>query len=247
VSNRRTLMAVAAIILALMAGVGVYVYASNADKRAQRDAQFVDALVADSDIAKGTTGAEAIQAGLVHTAKVARGSIPAAIVTDMNSLADKVAAAQIDNKQFITAQTFIKPDQGGGGGTFAAAIASKDLVAVSISVDQDRGVANQIAAGDHVDVAITKSDTNGNPTTTFLLSNLKVLAVGAATIAQQQSAGGTAPPVQLSGLLTFEVTPDQALQLISAKSSGNIYLVLLPPGAGSTPTTGTTRAPAASR
>jgi Flp pilus assembly protein CpaB len=239
-------MAVAAIILALMAGVGVYSYASNADSRAESSAQFVDALVANTDIAQGTTGAEAIQAGLVHTAKVARGSVPVAIVTDPNSLTDKVAAARIDAKQFITAQSFITPDQGGGGGTFAAAIATKDLVAMSISVDQERGVANQIAAGDHVDVAITKSLNNIN-TTTYLLSNVKVLAVGAATIEQQKSAGGTAPPVQLSGLLTFEVTPDQALQLISAKNDGNIYLVLLPPGANAPTTTGTDKAPAASR
>ena len=240
-------MAVAAIILALMAGVGVYVYASNADSRAERDAQFVDALVANSDIAKGTTGAEAIQAGLVHSAKVARGSVPTAIVTDINSLNDKVAAAQIDNKQFITGQTFITPEQGGGGGTFAAAIATKDLVALSISVDQERGVANQIAAGDHVDIAITKNDANNIPTTTYLMTNVKVLAVGAATIEQQKSAGGTAPPVQLSGLLTFEVTPDAALQLISAKNGGNLYLVLLPPGAAGSTTTGSTKAPAASR
>jgi Flp pilus assembly protein CpaB len=172
--------------------------------------------------------------------------VPVAIVTDPNSLTDKVAAARIDAKQFITAQSFITPDQGGGGGTFAAAIATKDLVAMSISVDQERGVANQIAAGDHVDVAITKSLNNIN-TTTYLLSNVKVLAVGAATIEQQKSAGGTAPPVQLSGLLTFEVTPDQALQLISAKNDGNIYLVLLPPGANAPTTTGTDKAPAASR
>ena len=56
-SNRRTLMAAAAIVLAAVAGIGVYMYASNADKRAQQDARFVEALVATSDIAKGTTAA----------------------------------------------------------------------------------------------------------------------------------------------------------------------------------------------
>ena len=45
-SNRRTLMAAAAIVLAAVAGIGVYVYASNADSRAQENAQFVDAFVA---------------------------------------------------------------------------------------------------------------------------------------------------------------------------------------------------------
>ena len=47
VSNRRTLMAAAAIVLALVAGIGVYVYASGADKRAQENASFVDAYVAN--------------------------------------------------------------------------------------------------------------------------------------------------------------------------------------------------------
>ena len=87
------------------------------------------------------------------------------------SLDDKVAAARIDAKQFITAQTFITPEQGGGGGTFAAAIATKDLVALTISVDQERGVANQIAAGDHVDIASTKGVNNVN-VSTFIMTNL---------------------------------------------------------------------------
>ena len=57
-------MAAAAIVLALVAGIGVYMYASGADKRAQDNASFVDAYVANADIAKGTTGAEVLQAGL---------------------------------------------------------------------------------------------------------------------------------------------------------------------------------------
>ena len=78
-SNRRTLMAAAAIVLALVAGIGVYMYASGADKRAQENASFVDAYVANADIAKGTTGAEVLQAGLVDKEKVAKGSVPPSI------------------------------------------------------------------------------------------------------------------------------------------------------------------------
>ena len=73
-SNRRTLMAAAAIVLALVAGIGVYMYASGADERAQENASFVDALVTNSDIAKGTTGNEIIQAGLVSKERVAKSS-----------------------------------------------------------------------------------------------------------------------------------------------------------------------------
>ena len=112
VSNRRTLMAAAAIILAAVAGIGVYVYASNADSRAQENAQFVGAFVATSDIAKGTTGQEAVQAGLITKEKVARSSVPPSMITSENDLADKVAASRIDTKQFITAQTFVSRRRG---------------------------------------------------------------------------------------------------------------------------------------
>jgi Flp pilus assembly protein CpaB len=236
-------MAAAAIVLALVAGIGVYTYASGADKRAQENASFVDALVANSNIAKGTTGAEVIQAGLVHTEKVAKGSLPPAIVTNVNDLVNKVASSQIDSKQFITAQTFVSAEDGTSS-YFAQSIATNDFVAVTVTVDADHGVANQIAPGDHVNIATTTTDQNGVPTTTYMLQNVKVLAVGATTISQQApvAADGSAPP-PASGVLTFEVTKDQALQVIAANSGASrIYLVLLPPdvpAAAPAPSSGT--------
>jgi Flp pilus assembly protein CpaB len=239
-------MAAAAIVLAAVAGIGVYVYASNADKRAQDNAHFVDALVATSDIAKGTTGQEALQAGLIEKQKVARGSVPPSIVTNVNDLVDKVTAGRIDTKQFITAQTFVSADEGAGG-PFAQAIAKQDLVAVTVNVDAERGVANQIAPGDHVDIATTTTDTNGVATTTYLLEDVKVLAVGALTVSQQPVAptadGSTPQPTVQSGLLTFEVSSDDALRVIDANNGqSKMYLVLLPPKLGSS--SGGTAAPA---
>ena len=91
-SNRRTLMAAAAIVLALVAGIGVYMYASGADKRAEENASLVDAYVANADIAKGTTGAELLQAGLIERAKVSKSSVPPTAITDPNSLNGLVLA-----------------------------------------------------------------------------------------------------------------------------------------------------------
>jgi Flp pilus assembly protein CpaB len=245
VSNRRTLMAAAAIVLAAVAGIGVYMYASNADKRAQDKVHFVDALVATTDIAKGTTGQEALQAGLIQREKVARGSVPPLIVTNVNDLVSKVAAARIDTKQFITAQTFVSAGEGVGG-KFAQAIAKEDLVAVSLNVDPERGVANQIAPGDHVDIATTATDQNGVSSTTWFLRDVKVLAVGAVTTLQPAAPaadGTTAQPTVQSGLLTFEVTSDDALRVIAANTGGGkLYLVLLPPKVGTT--SGGTASPA---
>jgi Flp pilus assembly protein CpaB len=248
-------MAAAAIVLALIAGIGVYVYASNADKRAQESASFVDALVATSDIAKGTTGEEAVQAGLIQSEKVAKGSIPPTIVTNINDLANKVASSGINSKQFITSATFISKDEGTGG-AFANSIAKEDLVAVTVTVDADHGVANAIAPGDHVNIATTATDGNGNAQTSYIMENVKVLAVGASTTqgvapgsaATSDQAGTPAPPTN-SGVLTFEVSKDDALRVIAANSgSSKIYLVLLPPGSSaSTSTAGTAKSPASSK
>lgn len=245
-SNRRTLMAAAAVVLALVAGIGVFVYASGADKRAAENAGFVDALVATSDIAKGTTGAEVLQAGLVKTAKVARSSVPPSIITNPNDLVGKVTASRLDSKQFITAQTFTSAEDGIGG-NFATAIAKQSLVAVSVHVDAERGVANQITPGDHVDIAITAEDGKGVTTTTYLLQNVKVLAVGPSTTLQTTPVGADGSAIS-PGLLTFEVSPEDALRVIGANAGNSkIYLVLLPPASGTSSSAGGTKTPAASK
>ena len=251
-SNRRTLMAAAAIVLAFVAGIGVYLYASGADKRAQDNASFVDALVANSDIAKGTTGAEVIQAGLVTKEKVAKGSLPASVVTNIDDLTDRVAAGPINAKQFITQGSWVS-SANGVGGPFSQSIASQDLVAVTVTVDADHGVANQITPGDHVNIATTTTDTEGNAQTTYLMNNVKVLAVGASTaqqeaaVAAQPAADGSTPP-QTSGVLTFEVSQDDTLRVIAANSgSSKLYLVLLPPSSTPTSSNGSAKATASSK
>jgi pilus assembly protein CpaB len=251
VSNRRTLMAAAAIVLALVAGIGVYMYASGADKRAQENASFVDALVANSDIAKGTTGAEAVQAGLVSSEKVAKGSVPASIVTKVDDLVDRVAAGPINAKQFITESSWVSAENGVGG-PFSQSIAAEDLVAVTITVDADHGVANQIAPGDRVNIATTTVDGEGNALTEYIMNNVKVLAVGASTaqqapISAEPAADGSTPP-QTSGVLTFEVSQADALRVIAANSGASkLYLVLLPPATSSSTISGGTKAAASGK
>ncbi len=252
-SNRRTLMAAAAIVLALVAGIGVYLYASGADSRAQDNASFVDALVANSDIAKGTTGAEVIQAGLVTQEKVAKGSLPASVITNVDDLNDRIAAGPINAKQFITEGSWVSAVDGAGG-AFSQSIAAQDLVAVTVTVDVDHGVANQIAPGDHVNIATTTTDADGNATTGYLMDNVKVLAVGASTVQRsvapaETATDGSAPPAaQGSGVLTFEVSQADALRVIAANTgSSKLYLVLLPPATTSSTSSGGTKAAASSK
>ena len=110
-------MAAAAIVLALVAGIGVYVYASGADKRAAGERVVRRrATSPTSDIAKGTTGAEVLQAGLVRPGEGRQG-LGAAVDRSptSNDLVGKVAAGPIDTKQFITAGSFVSAEDGVGG------------------------------------------------------------------------------------------------------------------------------------
>ena len=245
-------MAAAAIVLALVAGIGVYMYAAGADNRAQDNASFVDALVANSDIAKGTTGNEIIQAGLIDKEKVAKSSLPPSIITNMNDLVGKVAAGPLNAKQFVTSAAFVS-EEDGTGSAFANTIKSQDLVAVTVTVDADRGVANQIAPGDHVNIASKAVNPDGTPGPyEYILQHVKVLAVGASTAAQQAtqasgSADASATAPTNSGVLTFEVSKDQALQVINANNGGGqIYLVLLAPDTPA-PTSGAAKAAASGK
>jgi Flp pilus assembly protein CpaB len=226
-------IAVAAVLLAAVAGISVYLYVSGADRRAEEKVQLVDALVAARDIPKGTSGASALADGSIVASKVLRGSVPLSAVTDPEQLSGKVASSTIQARQFITDATFLAPSEGGGG-TLAAAIAAKDKVAVTISVDTARAVATQIAPGDRVDVAVV----GGDGTATVLLPDAKVLAVGQDTAAT--AAGGNGQPsagAASSGLITFELSQPDALALIGANRSSLIYLILKPlgaiPGSGS--------------
>jgi pilus assembly protein CpaB len=230
VGNRRTLIAAAAIVLAVAAGGGVYLYLSGADQRAEARVQLVDAFVAAQDIPKGTTGDTALSQGWITPAKVLRGSVPPAAVTDSGSLKGKVAAATIQSHQYITSASFVAPGEGGGG-SLAATISSKDMVAVTVSVDAERGVAGQIAPGDRVNIAVVQ-----NGTSNYLLQAVKVLAVGTQTAANTNS-GQAAAPAANSGLITFELSPDDALRVVNANKSGTLYLTLRPlAGGGGNPT-----------
>ena len=226
--NRRTLIAIGAAVLAAVAGLLVFVYVSGADTRAADKVDKVQAFVAVSDIPKGTTGDSALADGLIQAEDVLRGSVPPAAVTDSSLLGGKVAASKIEAKQYITAASFVAPSEGGGG-SLAAAIGDRARVAVTVSVDAERGVAGQIAPGDRVDIAVV---TDGSAA--YILSDVKVLSVGQETAGN--TAGGNGQPSTTaadSGLITFELSPEEALAVVAANKSGSLYLTLRPIAASS--------------
>lgn len=238
--NRRTLIAVVAVLLAAAAGVGAWSYVSGADQRAESKAKLVEAYVAKQDIAKGTTGDQVAGSGLLEKKAVPREAVPATALRNTALIKGKVAAAAISAGQFIVADQFVAPGQGGG----ISGSLPNGKQAITVSVDQAHGVAGFVNPGDHVNVIVTaklRKDPQApfNPNqpdniAAFMVQNVTVLAVGQQSDVPTSSSGKTTSTTQANsdtnrGLVTVEADAQDAERIAFAQQNYQIYLTLVPP------------------
>lgn len=244
--NWRVLTAIAAVVLAAIAGVLVFAYVDDADQRAERDQELVPVYIAAERVPLGTQGARALDSELITVEERRVKDIPASAIRPGGeaSINELVAAADIAPGQFIVQQSFIEPGdiQGTSG------LISEGMQAISIGVDETHGVAGFVTPGDTVSVILSfdatdleQPDAPALKTTAYLLPAVKVLAVGQTTEfgnGQDTDTNGdgvvdanddqSSEPVQ-RGLITLEVSPRQAEQIAQAERTGTTYLTLNPP------------------
>ena len=96
--------------------------------------------------------------------------------------------------------------------------------AVTVAVDDVRGVAGFIFPGDFVDVALTRTNSNVGPQdySEVILQHVKVLAI-------DQLAGERQERPTVAKAVTLEVTPEQALKTLLATNVGRLSLILRQP------------------
>jgi Flp pilus assembly protein CpaB len=258
VRNWRIISTVAAVVLAAIAGVLVWKYVTNADTRAEKDKHLVNALVAKQRIARGTLFDQILNDKNFEIKKIPEDALPPNRIlpgSDQALLAlykGKVAATDIFAGTPVVAEQFVGASQ--LVNTVAGAIA-KGKQAITLSLDQTHAVGGFLTPGDKVNVLlnftpkIIKNTATGKAeaivrdlrTTAFLLPGMKVIAVGSTTILPTSPAapapnvnGGvtttTQPETQPASLITLEVTPRQAEQIVHATIVGTVYLSLNPPG-----------------
>lgn len=235
-SNRRTLIAVAAAVLAVAAGVGAWAYVSGADQRAQDRAKLVEAYVARQNIAKGTSGDQVVSAGLLQIRRVPREALPPAAVKNSSTIKGKVSVAAITAGQFVVSDQFVAPGRSGGGigGTLP-----DGKQAITISVDDAHGVAGFITPDDHVNVIVAakvRKDPQAkfdpmapDNIAAFMVQNVQVLAVGQQAQSTSDKSGDSANQQKNRGLVTLAVDGQDAERLAFAQQNYAIYLTLVPP------------------
>jgi pilus assembly protein CpaB len=107
---------------------------------------------------------------------------------------------------------------GFGGRAALSTIMPKGARAVTIRVNDIAGVAGFVLPGDRVDILITQG-AGDDRSTDILMQNVKVLAI-------DQLTGTTAEKPVVAKAVTFEVSPEQAQQLILAQRVGALTLSL---------------------
>lgn len=136
---RRTLLAIAAVLLATIGTTLLYVYVSTADNRAQQRVDTVDVLVATADMDAGT-GASALRA---ESRKVpAFGVIPGA-VSRSEAVQGKVLTVKVFSGQQLSGRMF---------GSAAAGGLAPDHRAVSVQLPEADRVAGMLRSGSIVEV-----------------------------------------------------------------------------------------------
>ncbi len=248
-SSRRTIILIGAIVVGVLAAFATLRYVSGVEDQANENAKQVPILVATDTIPEGMSVAEASSLGLIAQAEISQSNVPVDAVDSTDQLGNKIAVVDISARTPITNSLWITQDE--AFVTNAERI-PEGMVAISVSVDQVRGVAGLIVPGDKVNLMVTgQANTDeeaaaaaGAATTTGVLTRpaytvyqgVEVLFVGqnAAVATAQQGAEGAEDEEasQLvqggSNLLTLSV-PQEAAEVVASVDSASIYLTLVPP------------------
>lgn len=250
-SSRRTLILIAAIVIGALAAYAVVTYVGGIEDRANENARRVPVVRIREDIPRGTLGADAVEFDLVEESEIAQEFFPATAISPeaLETIRAKAAVADLARGQVLVEGMFVDPVD---SQITAARRIADDNVAVTIAVDNIRGVAGLIVPGDFVNVMVfaendlcgggAEDEDGGAPlpadttavicrTARVLYQEVQVLFIDRSPIplpGEQLAAEGEEGPVAVNtGLITFQVPPEAA-QLLAAIQPDAFYLTLLP-------------------
>lgn len=248
-SQRRTLILVAAIAIGALASFLVWNYVNGVQDEAFNNAEQVPVYLVKESIPRGTPGLDAAQ--MIVKENIPRKFKPSNAITSIEDISGKVAVSDLVPNQVVVSDMFVDASDPLARATFAERLTkvggskdkpAEDQVAISINVDSVHGVAGLIQPGDYVNIMMApRSSADGASTkngTTFdaryLYQKAIVLAVGQNAVPQAGAAASATPsedpnaaqPENNAGLITLMV-PAKAAQYIASVEPSLIYLTLV--------------------
>jgi pilus assembly protein CpaB len=238
--DRRRLLLILAVFVAVIGTALVFLYVRGADSRAQKGVANVEALQATADIASGETYDAALAAGKISLQPVPQNVLDKNVgyQTSVETLKGKLAAVPIFAGQVIVTNQFGDSVKATSG-TLAI---PKGMIAISVNLTDPDRVAGNIQNGQEVAIFVTgelqKSATTTTPAantdiqaTRLLLPKVTVLNVGSPqppTTTTSTDENGTQTTEQLPRtLLTIAVTQKDAQKVIVASKALDLTFGLL--------------------
>ncbi len=213
VRNWRVVTAIAAVVLAALAGLLVFKYTQDQKDAAKKPFKLVNVLVVQSRVPKQTSFESALDTGLIERKDIVREAVPDTAIpgestdaTLKSTYAGRVASHDLVPGQAVVTSDFVTEGaiQSGLSGQLATdepKVGKNNAQAITINLDLTHAVGGFLSPGDRVNVIATvdiADATSGNSqkvtTTAFLIPGVKVLTVGAdtsATAAQASSASSS--------------------------------------------------------
>ncbi len=230
----RFVMVIVAIVLGLVAAYGVAVYVKGLKSKVENEQKLVKVLIAKEKIPAGTAFKDINKKNMASYREVPNKYRVYGAITSPDHIDSQVLAVPVSKGEQLTKDKFKVSNR--AGLSFAI---PNDHVAISIAVDEVKGVSGMIKAGDFVNVIATLSNqTNGQKVdmSKIILQKVRVLAVGS-TIAPSEGRAEEPKTVssrmgsgQSSGkqTITLSLGAGDAEKLVFAEEKGKVWLTLLP-------------------
>lgn len=252
----RIITLVAALLVAAVGAALVILYARQADERAVARYQPVEVVVAGRDLPEGTVMRDAFGQGYFTKKQVwvqdvvngaIRGDLPAELQDQVLAVplyqGEQLSTIKLTTAASVNDRLQLEP-VAADGSTPAPAPSPTPRPdgrnAVTVPIDEGARGTAFLEPGRSVAVFVSSpalagpDDPEGSTTTCVLLSKVEILAIGTQTVTDTQ-AGGTAAAAGTdtgttggTALVTIDVDPQTASQLILAQQVGSLYFVNLP-------------------
>lgn len=225
--DRRRILLVVAVIVALLGTALVFLYVRGADQRAEARFDTVNVLRAVAPIEPGETIDAAAANGKLALQPVARDYLLPNYQTSVEDLTGSIATQRIYPGEQIVADKFGSQIE---SATSALAL-PKGQIAISVSLSDTARVAGFINPGSKVAIFLNGTDAaSGQTYTRLLLNEVQVLAVGSTTTTQTTTtdAEGTQTTEQLPRtLMTLALDQADAEKVLFAGSVGELIFAVI--------------------
>ena len=223
--DRRRILLVVAIIVALVGTALVFLYVRGADQRAESRFETVEVLRATQKIEAGESVDDAAAAGKIALQPVVRDYLLPNYQTSLEAVSGQVASVPIYPGEQIVSTKF-----GATAEATSALPIPDEQVAVSINLTDTARVAGFVNPGSEVAIYLNAVDPSGQAYTRLLLERVTVIGVGSTTPTETTTTtpeGEATTEALPRTLMTLALDQVDAEKVLFSQGNGELAFALL--------------------